>query len=175
MILGIDASSVMIGYCVLSDTGEYVAIGHLDLHKYDNLYEKLTAFSELFKSLCSSYDIRVVAIEEPALMFQKSSTAHIMALLQRWNGFICSNIFSISGKIPLGFSAATARKMSGMKIPKGVKGKKTKEYILSFVKEMRIIPNEHWVYKKTGTPKDYHFDECDALIIAKAGYLFEKK
>ena len=174
MILGLDASSVMIGYCLLDIDGNYVEVGHIDLHKCENLYKKLLMFDEFFKKLIIIYNIKTVVIEQPALMFQKASTAHVMALLQRWNGFICSQIFLTSNKEPISISAASARKIVGIKIPKGIKGKKTKEYILSYVKELNIIPQSHWIYKKTGMPKDYHFDECDAVIIAKAGFLLEK-
>lgn len=175
MILGLDASSVMVGYCILRYNGEFVSVGHLDLHKYENLYQKIHVFNSFFREIVSEHKISSVAIEQPALMFQKASTAHVMSLLQRWNGFVCAQIYLESGIQPLSISAASARKAAGIKIPKGIKGKGTKEYILSFIQSLGIVPESHWIYKKTGTVKDYHFDECDAIVVAKAGLVLEKE
>jgi hypothetical protein len=166
MILGLDLSTSVCGYCYLYDDGSLKDVGYIDLtsKKYKNLYDKLWVVRERFKS--EHPEITKVFIEEPAQAFS-TSTAWTLSLLQRWNGMV-SGVFFTQGINPTLINANHARKLCGIKTVKGVK---VKETVFEHVKSLGIIPDSKWQYKKTGKIKDHCMDMTDAYIVARAGYL----
>jgi Holliday junction resolvasome RuvABC endonuclease subunit len=176
MILGLDCSTVVCGWCILDNYGKFLSVGHIKFNKSNNLYDKLRFFRSVIRlaiveNLIKGGDIDKIFIEEPAKMFSSASTAHIMSLLQRFNGMICAAISIDLAKDPELISCSTARKLVGVSLPKKAKKKDTKNAIYRHIKQLNIIPNETWEYKKTGTLKDHCFDICDAYVVARGGFL----
>jgi hypothetical protein len=163
IICGLDISTSYIGYTILED-GKFKSIGHLDLTKCETLYVKLKQFLDLIATI----DADLFFVEAPAMAYAMT-TAHTISILQRFNGFCCSAIFIKKGIEPKLLSAVDCRKLCGIKIPKGVKKKEAKKYLLELVKSKGVVPEDAWKYKKTGTPKDWCFDQADAFIVATAG------
>lgn len=176
MILGLDCSTTVCGWCILTNDGEFLSVGHIKFQKDDNLYQKLKFFRSvmrlaLVENVIQGGDIDKIFIEEPAKMFSSASTAHIMSLLQRFNGMVCASLSIDLGKDPELISCQTARKLLGIKLPKKVKKTDTKNAIHRHIQALKVIPEDTWVYKKTGNLKDHCFDICDAYVVAKGGFL----
>jgi len=169
MIFSLDISTACIGWCLLNDDGTYVDIGYLEFKKKTSLYEKLGYFKELIMSiLCQETPGGLnVYVEAP---LARSNNQNVVNLLQRWNGMCCAVIYDVLKKEPALLGQRTALKTLGIKVPKGVKGKDRKKYILQYVKNFGLIPEEKWANKKTGNPKEWCFDMADAFIVARAVY-----
>jgi hypothetical protein len=176
VIIGFDASTSYIGYCILNDDESLYDIGHLDLKKTKDLYDKAYIFrnflSNLDERLTLDSDGTTVYIEAP---LARSNNQNVVNLLQRWNGMVCTLIWEYLGLEPELIRHDTARKTLGIKVPKELKGDKMKKFLFTYVKDLGIIPEGKWAYKKTGNPKDFCFDQTDAYIIAKCGYVNESK
>ena len=67
-------------------------------------------------------------------------------------------------------AATSARKMCGIKIPRGVKAK---EVVLKFI--LTSEPSFDIVYTKHGNPKPGTYDKADAIVVARAGYNLWRK
>ena len=84
--------------------------------------------------------------------------------LAKFNGtvsWICYNIFEIQ---PEFIGASTARKLCGIKVPRG---QKSKEVVLNY-----LLDNEDGfgiLYTVYDNPKPGSYDRADSLVIAKAG------
>jgi hypothetical protein len=168
MILGLDLSTSCIGWCTLVDTGHFIDVGHLEFKKEKSLYVKLDRFSELLKRIASTrvtYEMKVF-VEAP---LARSNNQNVVNLLQRWNGMCCAEIYRIFKKEPVLIANRDILKVADIKVPKGVKGKDRKKYILQCVQNLAIIPEGKWQLKKTGNPKDFCFDQADSYLIALAG------
>ena len=74
-------------------------------------------------------------------------------------------LFEIKPKF---ISASSARKQSGIKVPRG---QKAKEVVLQHLLESE--PAFTIEYTRHGNPKPESYDRADAIIIAKAGYEIE--
>ena len=168
MILGIDASSVCIGWCILNENETFVNIGHLDLSKQKSLYKKLDKFSELIKNFCNEYGYMNLSIYVEAPLFG-SNNQNVVNLLQRWNGIVCSELYRATKKEPVLITNRDALKAAGIVIPKGITGIDRKRFILQYVQNLGIISEDKWALKKTGVPKDFCYDQSDAYVVAIAG------
>jgi hypothetical protein len=172
IILGLDISTTCIGWCALSEDGSFMDIGHIDLSKEKNFYKKVDIFVQFLDYLgFSRPDVNAkIFVEEPLKMFlAKKSMAQTIATLQAFNAACRYVIYSKTKLQPNMIMAVSARKAAGIKVPKGVKGKETKQFILDHVKALNIVPEDKWGIKKTGTPKDYCFDQADAFVVALGG------
>jgi hypothetical protein len=172
IILGLDISTSCIGWCALDEAGSYMDVGHLDLSKEKNFYKKVDTFVQFLDYIGfdkPGVDAKVF-IEEPLKMFMANkSMAQTIAVLQSFNA-ACRYVLYLKTKIqPVMIMATSARKAAGISVPKGVKGKATKLFILDYVKSLNIIPENKWGVKKTGNPKDYCFDQADAFVVATGG------
>ena len=70
---------------------------------------------------------------------------------------------------PKYITATSARKLAGIKVPRG---QKAKQVVLNF-----LLENEKAFkieYTKFGNPKPESYDRADAIVVAKAGYDIEK-
>jgi len=169
MILALDISTSYVGWCILKKDGTYVDIGHIDLHLIKDFYEKADKFLVFIQGIGSKSVIQEVWVEEPVKMFRSNaSMAQTITKLQRFNAICCWIVRENLGINPNFIMATSARKNAGLKIPKGVRGKETKKYILHHVKNLDIVPEDKWDIKKTGSPKDWCFDQADAFVIALA-------
>lgn len=169
MILGFDISTSCIGWCLLKDDGSFYRIGHIDLKKEKDFFNKCTIFNRFVVNnfIDDRVSIKNVWVEEPVKMFQSNaSMAQTITKLQRFNATCCWLIYSYFRIKPNLIMASSARKQAGIKVPRG---SDTKNFILSSVQNFGIIPEEEWEYKKTGKPKDWCYDKADAFVVALAG------
>lgn len=170
-----DISTSCTGICLLGDDGSFRSVCHVDLKKEKNFYKKVDMVIEtLIATLQDTKEEFKFYVEAPLLVFKmKASMASTIALLQRFNSAVCYAIYSKWNIEPKHISVLSARKTVGLTLPKKKKKKEIKPLVFQFVKSLSVIPDSHWVYKRTGTPKDFCYDECDALVIARAAYLLK--
>lgn len=174
MIIGFDASTSYIGYCFLRDDGSFYDIGHIDLTKINDLYDKAFVFKRFLENITIPTDdcgVDSIFIEAP---LARSNNQNVVNLLQRWNGMVCILIKEYLGIQPQLIGHSTARKILGIKVPKEIKGEKMKQFLFTHVRELGIIPENKWAFKKTGNPKNWVYDQTDSYIIARCGYELNK-
>jgi hypothetical protein len=168
VILGLDASTTVCGWCILKTDGTVFDAGHIKFDSASDLYHRLRQFREMLLNLFKGLQVRQVFIEEPKKMFGSKSTAHVMSLLQRWNGMV-SAMISIDFMDPVLINEKSARKQIGINIPH--KCSNAKLLVAQHVMESRVLPDILWQFKKTGKLKDHCLDIADAYVVARAGYL----
>jgi len=167
MILGLDASTSVVGWTVLSEDASFVDIGHIDLKKCESLYDRIDVVSAFLRETKKKYTISNVFIEEALMAFGKGlSMAQVICRLQRFNGFVSCRVYDIFGIQPILLNASHARKLCGIKL---IRGQNTKQIVFEYVKSLNVIPECSWIYKKTGKPKDFCYDMSDAYVVALAG------
>ena len=166
MILGLDVSTSVTGLAVLNKNGELVHIEHIDLKKIKDIYQKAMKIEDTLVSLYSKYQITQIFIEQPFTFFNSGgSSAKTMATLQKFNGivsWICHHEFTLT---PQHIMAGEARKLVGLKVPRGTKAKS--------VVMQHCIDNEKMFeveYTRFGNIKQHYYDIADAIVISKAGY-----
>ena len=76
--------------------------------------------------------------------------------------WIASQVFSLE---PDYIGASEARKLCGIKIPRG---QNTKKVVLEAVLDME--PTFEVKYTRHGNPKAGYFDRADGVVLAKAGF-----
>ena len=169
MILGLDVSTSITGVAVVDNNGELVHSEVWDLRKYKNFFTK----AQIIREKIESFPIKPerVFIEQSLQSFRSGfSSAKTLSTLSRFNGvvsWICYRHFAME---PDYVAATSARKMCGIKIPRGVKAK---EVVLKFI--LTSEPSFDIVYTKHGNPKPGTYDKADAIVVARAGYNFCQK
>lgn len=171
MIIGIDASTSCIGFCIMEDDGKLVNIDYVQFNKKKSQYERLVLFGQIMRQQKEKYPGEYRVCIEKAL--QRSNNQNVVNILQRWNGMVCVELYQTFAQEPVEVAQVGALKAVGIKVPKGVKGKERKKYILQCVQKCGTVSEDKWVLKKTGNPKDYSFDMADAYIIAAAGLVLD--
>lgn len=178
MILGLDVSTTVCGWAIIDRNGKNVGIGYHRFAKDVDLYYKISEFrmviDEAIYEYCGAYpnQIHQIYIEEPVKMYG-ASTAHVISLLQRFNGMVSATLAIDHGINPVLINALHARSVVGLKVPRGIKKVEGKKAILQHVRDTGLVSENNWQYKKTGQPQDHCFDMADAFVIAYAGYLNE--
>ena len=178
-ILGLDVSTNIIGYTVLTDKGEQIESGFCDLDSKKSTVQKAAQFHEVLKKISDRYHIASVWIEEPFMMFAKGgSSAQTMSKLSSFNGMIQYACLSVFGFDPNMINANHARKTLGIKIQREkICGISTKDQIMSWVKLQ--IPDFNWPTKtlKSGPrkgltiPAPSCYDIADSFVVAKSGFV----
>ena len=183
MILGIDISTSITGFAVVAE-GQLVFYDSIDLRRIKDTFEKAIAIKEKILDLfemyqCnnedsmrignSDYPIEHIYIEQPFTFFSSGgSSGKTMATLQRFNGIVSWLTYEIFEIKPQYIGATAARKLAGIKVPRG---KKAKEVVLEFLLENE--PAFKIEYTRFGNPKPESYDRADAIVIAHAGYQTE--
>jgi len=169
MILGLDISTSITGYSVLTGKGQVLEIGHWDTknkNHFPDLYSKAIHVKNKLSEVGENYAIDNIFIEPALNMFMMGkSSSHTIATLSKFNGIVSWLCYEQFGLKPEYIPAISARKKCGITIKRGTKAK---EQVMNF-----LIDNEpHFTveYGRTGKPKPYCYDEADSLIIAKAGF-----
>ena len=92
------------------------------------------------------------------------SSAKTMAALQRFNGVVSWMVYECFELEPQYLGATEARKLVGIKVPRGQKAKQV-------VMEHLLATEPDFTIERTskGNPKPQEFDRADALVIARAG------
>ena len=170
MILGLDISTSITGFCVIDVAGEIIKCDAWDMrnkNKFKTEFEKAAFLKEELVQIFVQYPIEKIYIEKPFTFFKSGgSTARTMATLQRFNGIISWITHEVFQKDPQYLTAAHSRKLLGIKIERG---RDAKKQVMSWLLEN--IPKFKVEYTKYGNPRPKYFDIADATVIAKAGLI----
>ena len=169
MIFGLDISTSIVGFTAIDDDGTIVVNEAWDLRKIKNIFQKADFIRKKFRDV-PKYP-KQIFIEQSLQSFRSGfSSAKTLSTLSRFNGvvsWICYRHFAME---PDYVAATSARKMCGIKIPRGVKAK---EVVLKFI--LTSEPSFDIVYTKHGNPKPGTYDKADAIVVARAGYNLWRK
>jgi hypothetical protein len=170
MILGLDISTSITGVTVLNKDGEVLYCEAWDMRNknhFPDLFNKASLIKGRLLDLSIQFHIKHIFIEQSLQAFRPGfSSAKTLLTLAKFNGiisYICQNDMGIK---PEYIGASTARKMSGIKIPRGEKAKQVVfQYVLDNESSFMVE------YTKHGNPKPGSYDRADSYIIAKAGWI----
>lgn len=166
MILGLDVSTSITGATIIDDAGTVVLMESIDTRKYKNFFIKAEKMKNFLTNLRKQYNIKEIYIEQSLQSFRSGfSSAKTLSTLSRFNGVISWVCYSLWGIEPEYLAATSARKLCGIKVPKGLKAKPV---VLQFVLDNE--PSFVVEYTKHGNPKPDSYDRADSWVIAKAGY-----
>jgi len=169
LILGLDVSTSITGITLLDDNGEVKVMNAIDTRKYKNFFQKAEAVKKVLTDLSNSYKVEEIFIEQSLQSFRSGfSSAKTLSTLSRFNGIVSWMCYSLWSLEPQYLAATSARKLCGIKIPKG---EKAKPVVLQYVLDNE--PTFMVEYTKHGNPKPDSFDRADSWVIAKAGF-FQK-
>jgi hypothetical protein len=171
MILGLDISTSITGYTILDKEGCIVECNHIDLRKEKNFFEKCSAIEARLKTLRTTYFIEHIYVEQSLQSFRSGfSSAQTLSLLSKINGIVSWICYNMFGTEPSYLAATSARKLCGIKVPKG---QKAKAVSLQFV--LDNVPGFEIEYTRHGNPKAGYADRSDSYVIAKAGWIRENQ
>ena len=167
--LGLDISTSITGYTLLSDRGEVVEIGSWDMRnkkQYHDWIDKTKKIKYELAILNKRCIINNVFIEPALNMFMMGkSSAHTISTLIKFNGIVSWLVYEAFEAEPEYIPAVSARKKCGLTIRRGTKAK---EQVIKFLLDTE--PAFGVDYTRTGKIQPHCYDEADSLIIAKAGY-----
>ena len=174
MILGLDISTSITGATVLDDDEKILYCEAWDMRNknhFSSLFEKAIFVKGRLLELSIRFHIRHIFIEQSLQAFRPGfSSAKTLLTLAKFNGivsYICQDSMNIE---PEFIPASTARKLNGIKIPRG---EKAKQVVLQYVldNESNFVVE----YTKQGNPKPDSYDRADSLVVARAGYSLWKE
>ena len=172
MILGLDISTSITGYTLI-DEDRIVLNGAWDTRKYKDFFEKVIHVKKGLEQIYSQYgkQITAVYIEQSLQSFRSGfSSAKTLSTLSRFNGIVSWLVFDQYKIKPEYIAATSARKLCGIKIPRG---EKAKQVVLKFLLDNE--PSFVIDYTRNGNPKPESYDRADSIVIAKAGVECERK
>jgi len=165
MILGLDISTSITGATILDKDGNIVFNDAWDTRRFKNFFQKSEYIEEKIKEL--NFPIQRLYIEQSLQSFRSGfSSAKTLSTLSRFNGVVSWLAYRILRVEPEYMAASSARKLCGIKIPKG---KKAKQVVLQHVLDNQ--PDVLIEYTRHGNPKPQCFDKADSWVIARAGWL----
>ena len=167
MILGLDISTSITGVTVISEDDEILLNEAWDLRKYKNFFDKANFVNQQIVKLTGErcFDIRSVFIEQSLQSFRSGfSSAKTLSTLTRFNGVVSWMVYKEFGIEPQYIAATSARRLCGIKVPRGIKAK---QFVMNYLIENE--PNFAIEYTKFGNPKPEYYDRADSLVIARAG------
>ena len=168
MILGLDVSTSITGITILEKDGTLVYNDSWDTRKYKSFFEKVKYVEEQVIHLSKLYGgFEKVFIEESLQTFRSGfSSAKTLSTLARFNGVVSWLVYRILKTEPEYLAATSARKLCGIKVPRGTKAKQVViQHILDNVPEIQIE------YTKQNNVKPHCYDKADSWVIAKAGLI----
>ena len=168
MILGLDISTSITGFTVISDSGDVLLCGHIELKKCENVFDKAKKVQDdLEKNVFSKHKIEQVWVEESLQMFSSGmSSAKTLATLTKFNGIVNWIVWDKWKIRPEYIAAVSARKEIGLTVSKGQRGK---DVVMKY-----MLDKEPWFVVELGRTqkiKPYFYDMADSFVIAKAGFL----
>jgi len=172
MILGLDVSTSITGYTIV-DNGKIILNGAWNTRKYKNFFDKVVHVRDGLEIIRKEYGTRITAvyIEQSLQSFRSGfSSAKTLSTLSRFNGIVSWLVFDQYKITPEYLAATSARKLCGIKVPRG---QKAKQVVLNF-----LVDNEPAFvleYTRNGNPKPECYDKADSIVIAKAGAICEQK
>ena len=172
MILGLDISTSITGYTLL-DGDKVILNGAWDTRKYKDFFDKVVHVKAALGKIHKQYGKRIAAvyIEQSLQSFRSGfSSAKTLSTLSRFNGVVSWLVFDKYKIKPEYLAATSARKLCGIKIPRG---EKAKPVVLKFLLDNE--PDFVIDYTRHGNPKPESYDRADSLVIAKAGVICEAR
>ena len=172
MILGLDISTSITGYTLI-DGDKIVLNGAWDTRKYKDFFQKVEVVRDGLEQVYDQYggEIKAVYIEQSLQSFRSGfSSAKTISTLARFNGIVSWLVFDQLQIKPEYIAATSARKLCGIKIPRG---EKAKPVVLKFLLDSE--PQFTIEYTRQGNPKPESYDRADSLVVAKAGVICERK
>ena len=172
MILGLDISTSITGYTLI-DEDEIILNGAWDTRKYKDFFEKVKHVKAGLEEIYDQFGkkIRAVYIEQSLQTFRSGfSSAKTLSTLSRFNGIVSWLVFDQYKIKPEYLAATSARKLCGIRVPRG---QKAKAVVLKFLLDNE--PSFVIDYTRNGNPKPESYDKADSLIIAKAGVICEAR
>ena len=172
MILGLDISTSITGYTLI-DGEKIVLNGAWDTRKYKDFFEKVKHVKAGLEEIYKQYgeQIRAVYIEQSLQTFRSGfSSAKTLSTLSRFNGIVSWLVFDQYKIKPEYLAATSARKLCGIRVPRG---QKAKAVVLKFLLDNE--PSFVLEYTRNGNPKPECYDKADSMVIAKAGAICEQK
>jgi Holliday junction resolvasome RuvABC endonuclease subunit len=167
MFLGLDISTSITGFTLLSDSGDVILCDYINLKKLSNLFDKAKTVENTLQELFEKYEIKNVWVEESLQMFSSGmSSAKTLATLTKFNGIISWIVWDKFGITPEYVGASSARKEIGLTVQKGKRGK---DVVMEY-----MLDKENWFvveYGRTGKIKPHFYDMADSFVVAKAGFL----
>ena len=155
----------------MDDDGNVVACDHIDLRKEKNFFNKIQIVNARLEDISVDHSIDRVYIEQSLQSFRSGfSSAQTLSLLSKINGIVswlCYNLFCSE---PRYLAATSARKLCGIKVPRG---QKAKAVSLQFVVDN--VPEFEVQYTRHGNPKAGYADRSDSYVIARAGWVDERQ
>lgn len=184
IVIGLDVSTSCTGVCVLDslrppdDKGSHILyLDKIEFKKCKTFFEKADVVNNDLVVLRDKLGLAfgVFALEEPLLGFSKGmSSAATITTLMRFNGIVSYIGREVFGTDPTYISAASARKLAGVKLQKtSVAGMTHKEQVFKHMSE-NDLKHVVWPTKKSGAPIDASRDMTDAYVIARAACLSTK-
>ncbi len=164
-ILGFDASSTTIGYCVLTldDTNNsisFVKAGYIKPLKKGTIIERIVDTRNKVQKVIVDAQPDHIAIEEIIQFMKGKSTAKTIIMLTTFNRMICLTSYDYLGNSPTLYSVMTIR--HGLKTGKELPKKE----------EMPALVAQHlgitfpYEYNKKGNIKVESYDKADGVAVA---------
>jgi len=164
MILGLDISTSITGVCVLSGNGEILFNDYIDTRKFKCFFDKVDKVKKFLKDLSEGYQIKHIYVEQSLQSFRSGfSSARTLSTLSRFNGVVSWLCYEIWGIKPEYVAAISARKLCGIKVPRGEKAKAVVIKYLLDNEESFVVE-----YTKHGNIKQHYYDMADSIVIARA-------
>ena len=168
MILALDISTSITGVTILEKDGTLVYNDAWDTRKYKNFFEKVKHVEKNLNQLCRERKgIQRVFIEQSLQSFRSGfSSAKTLSTLASFNGVVSWLVYRILQIEPQYLAATSARKLCGIKVPRGTKAKQVViQHVLDNVPEIQIE------YTKQNNVKPHCYDKADSWVIAQAGLI----
>ena len=181
MILGLDISTTVTAFSVLTKTGELVFNGTIVLntsktrkkikyYKYTTLLDKVIAVKKMLLLIKENYTITDVCIEAP-LKKSKITSNNTILVLTKFNGileYICHDLYNV---VPVLSNVKKVRSYFKIPVIKKVKNAAllNKIEVLNFL--LNYYPNFQINYSKNNKIKTETLDRSDSLLMAYYYYI----
>lgn len=165
LILGFDASSTTIGYCLLNwdetaNTISFVKAGYIKPKKKGSIIERIVDTRNQVQKVIVDSQPDYIAIEEIIQFMKGKSTAKTIIMLTTFNRMICLTSYDYLGKEPTLYSVMTIR--HGLKTGKDLPKKEDMPALVA--QHLGItFPYEH---NKKGNIKVESYDKADGIAVA---------
>ena len=184
LVCGLDVSTSCTGVCIIDPSVQPDPVGshilHLDrieFKKCITVWDKVDRVRESLRDLKDRFPgITLFSLEEPLLGFSKGmSSAATITTLMRFNGIVSFIGRDTFGVDPTYISAASARKLCGVKLQKtSVVGMPHKEQVFKHMCEHDLSHVVWPLTPKSGAIVGWSRDATDAYVIARAACLVNK-
>lgn len=167
-ILGLDVSTSITGYTIVDENGKILEQGALDTRNpnhFPDFWSKCEAAEKLIKDLNSKHTFDSVWIEQSLQTFKSGfSSAQTLSTLSKFNGIFSWFVVKEMKQKPNYIMAVSARKLNGIKVPRG---QVAKEVVMKHLLDNE--PNFKVEYTRQGNPSPKYFDIADSIVVARAG------